>query len=273
MPTSTPFFAPIILALVLAACAGAPVATPAPTVNVAAIQTRAVVDAFATQTASVPTATNTPIPTSTPLPTETSTATSPPTQTDTPLPTATPLPTDTETPTPKPLPSRTPAPPPTATTQATPVLKDQTVTVLDRWQVTLLSVRRDKIVFGRFDNESAFGVWGTFIFRVHNLQSGSDYIGHSFGFEAIADGHPINYRIFNTVEDKAQYYYSCCDSGFTLVDPGGEKVILITFDVPEATHQLAFEFTVGTILGNVPVTIYPEFLEPNFDQVPPRKGK
>jgi hypothetical protein len=102
----------MILVLLLASCKPQPTPTPvpptltpAPTVDVAAVQTAAAatvvarVAAEATATvAAIPTPTATPVPTNTPRPT------------DTPLPTNTPLPAATATPTAKPKPTKTPTP-------------------------------------------------------------------------------------------------------------------------------------------------------------------
>jgi hypothetical protein len=108
----------MIVMLLLAACKAQPTPTPvpptltpAPTVDVAAVQTAAAatvvarVAAEATATAAaIPTPSATPLPTNTPQPTDTLLPTK------TPLPTDTPLPTATATPTPKPKPIKTPTP-------------------------------------------------------------------------------------------------------------------------------------------------------------------
>jgi hypothetical protein len=88
---------PLVLALLLAALvasACSPAPTPTPTPDAEATGTSIAANIFATQTASVPTATGTPTATNTP------TLTATPTITNTPLPTNTPPPTDTPTITP-----------------------------------------------------------------------------------------------------------------------------------------------------------------------------
>ncbi|MGB8644249.1 MAG: hypothetical protein WCF84_03375 [Anaerolineae bacterium] len=77
-----------VLALGLAACTPAP--TPMPTPDAKATETQIASNIYATQTASVPTATNTPTSTSTPTATLTPTVTNTPTVTSTPTPTAAP---------------------------------------------------------------------------------------------------------------------------------------------------------------------------------------
>ena len=87
----------LLVLLSLSACSSVPTATPAPTVDVAAVQTRAVLDAFATQTASVPTATLAAtvdvaaIQTQAALSVLATQAASVPTETNTPEPTQTPI--------------------------------------------------------------------------------------------------------------------------------------------------------------------------------------
>jgi hypothetical protein len=81
----------LVLLFVLALGACAPAATPAPTTDANALSTRIAANIFATQTASVPTATSTPVRSDTPFPTATPRATmtpAPPTLT----PTKTPIP-------------------------------------------------------------------------------------------------------------------------------------------------------------------------------------
>lgn len=243
------------LLLLLCACvisssftACAQSATPTPIPDTKGTETKIAANIFATQTASVPTATSTPVPTDTPTITPTPTVTHTPTNSPTPTMTNTPKPTSTQTPKP------------------TPVLQDQTTRLLDRWEITLVSVRRDKTIWGPFGSaETAFGVWGTFVFRIKNLQTGSDYLHRSLSSQVRADGQKIDYHIMNTVEDKAKWFYSCCDSAYTLVAPNQEKVILISFDLPERTTTVEYSFTVSGI------PIYPIFLVPSFDQIPARK--
>lgn len=77
----------------------------------------------------------------------------------------------------------------------------------------------------------------------------------------------------NTLEDKAQYYYACCGTAFSNVPPGGEAVILMVFDVPEATKELRFYFTPSNPFEKDMPRIGPEFVVPSFDQIPPRGAK
>jgi hypothetical protein len=154
---------------------------------------------------------------------------------------------------------------PTPKATVAPVLQDQMIVLMNKWQVTLISTRRDKTIYGYFDSETAFGTWATLMFRVKNLQGGSDYIAKSFGAWFAADGKRVPYETLNTIEDKAQYYYSCCDSAYTMLSPGQETVILYCFDVPENTQSLVFNFT----LSGIPIV--PMFAVPNFSQIPARK--
>lgn len=237
----------VLFVLFLTSCS--PAATPTPTPDLRATETRIAANIFATQTASVPTATST------------LTATSTSVATPTPARTATPTIRNTSTRTP--LPRNTPIP----TARPTSVVQDKTVKLLDKWEITLVSVRRDKTIFGYFGAETAFGVWATVMFRTRNLQGGSDYIGKSFGIWLSADGKRAEHSILNTVEDKAQYFYACCESAFHMLGPGEETVVLYSVDVPENSKTLEINFTVAS------VPVYPRFLFQNFDQVPARKTK
>ena len=82
------FLAVLMVLLFVSACSSAPTATPAPTVDVGAIQTQAALMVFATQTASVPTTTDTPAATSVPTMTTAPTVTETPAATPTDTPTA-----------------------------------------------------------------------------------------------------------------------------------------------------------------------------------------
>ncbi len=244
-----------LMGLLLSDCAQVATPTLTPMSDLQATETHIAFNIFATQTASVPTATSAPTVTHTQTMTNTPTNTITPTVMNTPTNTATPTITNTLRPTNIPIPS------------PTPVLQNRTVKLFDQWDVTLISTRRDKTIWGYFGPETAFGTWATVIFRVRNLLTGSSYLGKSFNFQVHADGHLVNYRMFNTSDDKAEWFYSCCQTAWALVHPNEEKVVLITFDVPEDTQWLQFNFTVG----NIPVA--PNFLVPDFDQILPRPMK
>lgn len=251
------FFASIFIA-----CSGSPTATPAPTPDVAAIQTQAALAVFSTQTASAPTATRT----------LKASATS--SRTHTPRATSTSAPTNTSTATQKPKPTTVPKPKPTATAVPPPVGQDQLVNLTPAWDVTLVSLRRDKTVFFYDEGETAFGVYASFLFRVRNKQSGSDHIGNSLGFSVRADGGlPIYQELFNTYEYKARWFYSCCVDAFDKLGPGEENVVLITFDVPENAKTLTFQFTEPNPFEKTVRSIGPEFVFPDFDKVLPRGTK
>jgi hypothetical protein len=253
------FLASLGVILSLSACASA---TPIPTPDSQATETKIAANIFATQTASAPTATSTLTNTPTPLPTNTATIT------------LTPLPTDTPTLTPTPLPTNTPRPLPTATPKPAPVTQDQLVHLTNAWDVTLISVRRDKAVFFYDNGETAFGVYASFLFRARNLQSGSDHIGRTLDFNVRVDGgSPIYHKLFNTYEYKARWFYSCCVDPFANLAPGEENVVLIAFDVPEAAKNLDFNFTPSNPFERAVPVIGPDFFVPNFDQIPPRKSK
>lgn len=178
-------------------------------------------------------------------------------------------------PTSPPKPTSPPPPKPTEAPKLPPVPQDQTVKLNDQWDATLISVRRDKTLFGRFDNaETAFGVYASILFRIKNNASGSDHIGNTLSFKLQADGGaPQYYKLFNTLEDKAQYYYACCKTAFSTIPPGAEEVIVIVFDVPENTKTLSVFFTPANPFERDVPTIGPEFVVPNFDQIPPRGEK
>jgi hypothetical protein len=243
----------VLLVLLIVSCS--PSATPTPTPDLQATETKIAANIFATQTASMPTATNTPTNTTTPTVTDTPTNTATPTITQTPRPTDTPRPTN------------TPTPAPTLVTQ------DNPVTVDGKWQITLVSARRDKTIYGPYGAETAFGVWASLLFRVKNLQGGSDYIGKTFSPVVFSDSGAkdatlAKYSPLNTVEDKATWFYSCCDSAFHMLSPGQETVVLYTLDVPENTKNIAFLFYRSSDRFSSPT-----FFFPDFDQVPPRKMK
>ncbi len=247
----------------LAACT--PAATPTPTPDAKATETHIAFNVIATLTASVPTATATRIPSQTPTLTLIPTVTHTPTVTRTPLPTSTPSAT------------RTPTLRPTDLPTPTPVAQNQTVRLAgDYWEAALISVRRDKTIWGASGPETAFGVWATFLFRVRNLQSGSDYLGKLYNFVVTADGTTVRYRIMNTVETKAKWFYACCETAYALIGPGDERIVLISFDVPEASETLLFNFAAGDLKigsSSVPVLLRPTFLVEHFDQVSPRPAK
>jgi hypothetical protein len=278
-----------VLMLFLVSCDSMPIPTQAPTStpDTRPVETLVAARIYATLTAVVPTHTNTPEATATlpatSTPTRTLTPTSPPTftpsptatstPTDTPIPTATgtptwtitPRPTQTSTPTQTPLPTSTP------TRKPTPVLQDRPAPLQKRWTVTLISARRDKTIFGPEGAETAFGVWATLLFRIQNVQPGSDAFGRHYGVRLLADGQPIKYKIPNPAEDMAHWFYSCCESTDKLMAPMQENVVLYTFDVPERTKTLELNFTAETDDGIAPIE--PTFRVPNFDQVPPRPGR
>src|SRR3954449_10480060 len=94
----------LLLMLTLIACSGSPTATPAPTIDVGAIQTKAAIAVLATQNANVPTKTKTTIPV---LATQTANV---PTKTNPSEPSNTPAATKTLPPTDTPEPTNTPNP-------------------------------------------------------------------------------------------------------------------------------------------------------------------
>ncbi len=142
----------------------------------------------------------------------------------------------------------------------------QDVTVpIGQWEVTLLSARRDKTIWSGSDPRTASGVWATLIFRIKNLQASTDFIYKSFRplvwTDLTGKEKPIqgNYDL----EARAQWFYSCCGGILDDVPPGQERVILVSFDVPEKSQALHVEFF-G--MDWVP----PVFVVPNFAQIPPR---
>ncbi len=171
-----------------------------------------------------------------------------------------------------PKPTLAPKPKPTVIPALPPVHQDELVHLTPEWDVTLISVRRDKGVFFYDQGEIAFGVYASFLFRARNLQSGSDHIGRTLGFSVRADdGPPIYYELFNTYDYKARWFYSCCEDAFHKLGPGEENVFLVTFDVPENAKTLAFQFTEPNPFERNVRAIGPAFVVPNFDQIAPRK--
>jgi hypothetical protein len=158
-------FTAFVILFAIVGCAPSATPTPVPpTPDAKATEAQITHNVFATLTASVPTTTNTPTNTATPTMTNTPTNTA--------TPTITPTPTKTNTPTA----TYTPSPTYTPTSRPTPVLQDQTIPLGIKWQVTFISARRDKTIYGPFGAETAMGTWATLMFRVKNLQTGSDYL-------------------------------------------------------------------------------------------------
>jgi hypothetical protein len=164
-------------------------------------------------------------------------------------------------------PTSTPVVLPTATSTRlpnAPVQQDVPVTI-GKWEVTLLSARRDKTIWGPNDSQTASGVWATLIFRIRNLQTETDFLYRSDRPQVWTDltekSKPI--QLSYDLESRAKWFYSCCDDILDDVNPGQERVILTVFDVPEKSQMLHLEFFDTAWLA-------PVFIVPNFIGIPPR---
>jgi hypothetical protein len=231
--------------LVLVGCGAAPTVAPTTTPDAGAtataqaqqaqiVQTQVAIQVAAALTANAPTSTPTVTKTPTPVPTDTPTVTPTASDTPTPAPTDTPLPA-TSTPTRRP-PAATPTPVP-----VTPPLGMDTKTTLQgKWELTLVSIHRDKTVYFYSDSKVAFGVWASFLFRAKNLQSGTDRFTNQYYWGILADGQLVKYDALESPDDYAAYMYCGCSSAFETFNPGIEGVFVVTADVPESTKQLQF---------------------------------
>ncbi len=151
-----PRFIPLaLLFLQVSACAPSTTPTPLPpTPDVKAIETKIAGNIFATQTASVPTATGTPTATNTPSDTATAT------KTDTPLPTGTPMPTKTPTITPNSTATQA-ARNRQATAAVAACIHDATIAPTD-WRVLLCDTFNDNVNgwwTGTFNSRLTTGSW------------------------------------------------------------------------------------------------------------------
>lgn len=258
----------LVLFVFLAACA-APVPTPipataAPTVNVAAVQTQAAVAIFATETASAPTATFTPPATNTATATHTATLTQTPTETQ--PPTRTPTVTQTPLPSPTFTATRVPATrvPPTKVPTIAPLAKNEFANLGGKWDIAYVGEFRDKTVFFYDTGRTAFGVYVTIELRVRNLQTGTDDLANNYTFVAIdQDGNPYT-ETFDASQN-ARWQYCGCSVIVSDVAPGGETVVVVTFDVPEPTHTLTVLPRDGFYGKALPG---PRFVIENVDQIP-----
>jgi hypothetical protein len=162
------------------------------------------------------------------------------------------------------------APSPPAAAPPIPGLpKNATATLQGKWQITYVGEFRDKAIYFYDTSKVAFGVWATVQFRVKNLQSGTDHLGATAGFVAI---DPAGNVIEEAgVSGRAAWMYCGCDTVFSDINPGQEKVIVVTFDVPDGTTSLTIALTTSAF-SSTPLR-EPRWQVANFDRVPAFKPK
>jgi hypothetical protein len=139
------------------------------------------------------------------------------------------------------------------------------------WEMTHVGDFRDKTVFNDSPdlNKTALGVWVTIQFRIRNLQPAATYLGRDYRFTAIdQDGRP--YDEDADASTNAGWQYCGCNDAYDDVQPGQDTVIVVTFDVPEATKTLTIALKQGwsTLLMSSP-----RFRIASVDQIPAWKPK
>lgn len=215
-------------------------------------------------TAAAPTITPTPSQTATPSQTPTAVPTNTPTATLTPAPTDTPLPTNT------PAPTATPRPRPTNTpTPAPPPLLEMNVkgALGSHWDVTLVGIHRDKTLYYYSSARAAFGVYATFLMRIKNKQTGTDYIGHEVSWAVLDETGTVSiYKPLTAPDEYGAYMFCGCATFYSYVQPGTETVAALVMDVPIGVKELRL-IPYVTVQGNV-IAVEPAFVIHNFDQVP-----
>lgn len=149
--------------------------------------------------------------------------------------------------------------------------KNATASLQGRWEITYVGDYRDKTLFSAFSslNKTAMGVWVTAQFRIKNLQPGTDYVRKNYDFVAI-DQDGKKYDDDSSATNNAAWQYGGYGDAYDSLQPGQDTVIVVTFDVPEATTTLTIGIKQG--LGSQPMTS-PRFQVVNVDQIPAWKPK
>ncbi len=234
--------APSFVVSLLAACSPGWASTfLPPTPDARATEARIAMNIFATLTASAPTTTRMPTVTVTPPRANPSSVKSTPRPSSTRTVAVSPQSTSTAT--------RVPSPTKDAVAEinlAAPIAKNTLTNLEGKWEITHVGDFRDKTVFNESPdlNKSAQGMWVTIQFRIRNLQTAVTYLGGDYRFAAFdQDGKP--YEEDADASRNAGWQYGGCDDAYDNVQPGQETVVVITFDVPEATKTLKIALKQG----------------------------
>ncbi len=143
--------------------------------------------------------------------------------------------------------------------------------VQDRWEIAVVGIHRDKTLYFYSQALTAFGTWATFMVRIRNLQSGTDYYGRNYGWIATTNAGQVFKRDQRFSADfSAAYMYCGCGTIWSDIQPGTETVMVVAFDVPETTQSLKLRSVtwLGEIRAEQP---FVEFAVPDFDKVPAYK--
>ena len=136
--------------------------------------------------------------------------------------------------------------------------------------MTLVGIHRDKTLYFYSSAKTAFGVYATFLMKIRNKQTGTDYIGHEVSWAVLDDsGKATTYKNLSAPDEYAAYMFCGCATFFSDVQPGAETVAVLVMDVSETAKELRL-IPYATVQGNA-IAVAPGFIVHDFDKVPAYK--